>query len=151
MSRPNAFTSDAVPFAAATDPAAESAALAPSRMATMLASVSAGAAGVMAGAAVAATAEESAARALSEVFSPFEQAATSAAAQVRANGVRRSTLSIGPPNGVGRNNSDRTSRRSARSIHVKCTDTAELARHGAMRALHPRVALPDRSLQPGVG
>src|SRR6478672_2427669 len=151
MSRPNALTSAAVPFAAATDPAAESAALAPSRIAKMLASVSAGAAGVMAGVAVAATAEESAARALSEVFSPFEQAATSAAAQVRANGVRRSTLSIGPPNGVGRNSQDRTPPISARSIQVERVYTAELAHRGARRALHPHAWLPDRSLPPSVG
>jgi hypothetical protein len=67
----------------------------------MLASVMAGAAGVMADVAVAATAVESVTRALSPFLSAFEQAATSAAAQARANGVRRITLSIGPPDGVG--------------------------------------------------
>src|SRR5690348_10770366 len=100
MSRPNVLTSELVPLVAATLPVALSAMFAWSTMATMLASVSAGAlwvVGVAAAAGVEAAAAESARRAESALFSCLAHAETRVAAQAAAIEVRRMTGRIGPP------------------------------------------------------
>src|SRR5258705_1359930 len=124
------------------EPAALSAALASSRSAKMFASVSAGAAGVTAGAAGVATAVESATRALSPAFSLLEHAATSEAAQARANGMRRRARCMGPPGRLERTSEPRRILQEAYECMVIC---AEQLIDGVCDASHIAILTPERS------